>query len=145
MLGAEIDFSGFRCENLQRQSPGDVVRIGDHLEIAMVHTPGHTPGSTTYRIRDAIVTGDTLFIQGCGRCDFVGGNPEVMYQTLKTLTGSLPKETRMYPGHNYGPVTVSTLDEELKENPYLQHQTLNAFVSHRMEGKIPGTELPTPG
>jgi glyoxylase-like metal-dependent hydrolase (beta-lactamase superfamily II) len=144
MLGEEIDFSGFRCENLQRRSPGDVVRIGDHLEITMVHTPGHTPGSTTYRIRDAVVTGDTLFIQGCGRCDFVGGDPDVMYETLKSLTESLPRDTRMYPGHNYGPVTVSTLDEELKENPYLQHQTLDAFVSHRMEGKTPNTNLPPP-
>jgi glyoxylase-like metal-dependent hydrolase (beta-lactamase superfamily II) len=133
MLGEEIDFSGFRCENLQRQSPGDVLPIGEHLEITMVHTPGHTPGSTTYRIRDAVVTGDTLFIQGCGRCE-----------TLKSLTESLPRDTRMYPGHNYGPVTVSTLDEELKENPYLQHQTLDAFVSHRMEGKTPGTNLPPP-
>ncbi|MBW1875384.1 MAG: MBL fold metallo-hydrolase [Deltaproteobacteria bacterium] len=112
MLGEEIDFSGFRCENLERQSPGDVVRIGDHLELTMVHTPGHTPGSTTYRMRGAVVTGDTLFIQGCGRCDFIGGDP--------------------------------ALDEELKENPYLQHATLDAFVSHRMEGKTPGTKLPPP-
>lgn len=144
MLDAEIEFSGFRCENLERHAPGDVLSVGDHLEITMVHTPGHTPGSVTYRIRDAIVTGDTLFIQGCGRCDFVGGDPEVMYDTLKQLTESLPRETRMYPGHNYGPVTVSTLDEELRENPYLQHTTLDDFVSHRMEGKTPGTELPPP-
>ncbi|MBW1758517.1 MAG: MBL fold metallo-hydrolase, partial [Deltaproteobacteria bacterium] len=44
----------------QRQSPGDVLHIGDHLEITVVHTPGHTPGSTTYRIRDAVVTVDTV-------------------------------------------------------------------------------------
>jgi hypothetical protein len=50
----------------------------------------------------------------------------------------------MYPGHNYGPVTVSTLDAELTDNPYLQHETLDAFVSHRMEGKTPGTVLPPP-
>jgi len=142
MLGEEIDFSGFRSENLERKSPGDVVKIGEHLEVTFVHTPGHTPGSTTYRIHDAIVTGDTMFVQGCGRCDFVGGDPEVMYETLKGLVGSLPKDTRMYPGHNYGPVTVSTLDEELRENPYLQHQTVTDFVAHRMDGKTPGTELP---
>jgi len=144
MLGEEIDFSGFRCENLHRERPGDLVRMVDHLEVTMVQTPGPTPGSTTYRIRDAIVTGDTLFIQGCGRCDFVGGDPQVMYPTLKTLTESLPKDTRMYPGHNYGPVTVPTLDAELRANPYLQHQTLDAFVSHRMEGKTAGTALPGP-
>ena len=144
MLGEEIDFSGFRSENLVRQSPGDSLTIGKHLDVTFVHTPGHTPGSTTYRIRDAIVTGDTMFVQGCGRCDFVGGDPQVMFQTLKGLVGSLPSATRMYPGHNYGPVTVSTLDEELRENPYLQHQTLEDFVAHRMEGKTAGTKLPPP-
>jgi glyoxylase-like metal-dependent hydrolase (beta-lactamase superfamily II) len=144
MLGEEIDFSDFCSENLQRHRPGDVLRIGKHLEITLMHTPGHTPGSTTYRIRDAVVTGDTLFVQGCGRCDFVGGNPEVMYQTLKRLTESLPRDTRMYPGHNYGPVTASTLDAELKENPYLQHHTVREFVAHRMQGKTPGTQLPPP-
>ena len=144
MLGEEIDFSGFESENLERHSPGDVLKIGEHLEITMVHTPGHTPGSTSYRIRDAIVTGDTMFVQGCGRCDFVGGDPAVMFRTLKALTESLPKSTRMYPGHNYGPVTVSTLDEELKENPYLQHATVRDFIAHRMDGKTPGTKLPPP-
>ena len=144
MLGEEIDFSGFRSENLERRSSGDVIRIGEHLDVTFVHTPGHTPGSTTYRIRDAIVTGDTMFVQGCGRCDFVGGDPEVMFETLRGLVQALPKDTRMYPGHNYGPVTVSTLDEELAENPYLQHQTVQDFVAHRMEGKTPGTVLPPP-
>ena len=144
MLGEEIDFSGFRSENLERHGPGDVLSIGKHLDITFMHTPGHTPGSTTYRIRDAIVTGDTMFVQGCGRCDFVGGDPAVMFGTLKGLVEALPRETRMYPGHNYGPVTVSTLDEELAENPYLQHATLTDFIAHRMEGKTPGTELPPP-
>ena len=144
MLREEVDFSGFRSENLRPRSPGDVLNVGKHLEVTFMHTPGHTPGSTTYRIRDAIVTGDTMFVQGCGRCDFVGGDPEVMFGTLKGLVESLPRETRMYPGHNYGPVTVSTLTEELAENPYLQHQTVRDFVAHRMEGKTPGAQLPPP-
>ncbi len=142
MLGEEIDFSGFRCENLQRSRAGDVLEVGRELRITMVHTPGHTPGSTSYRIAGGIVTGDTLFVQGCGRCDFVGGDPEVMYETLKSLRQALPRETRMYPGHNYGPVPVSTLDEELKQNPYLQHPSVQDFVAHRMEGKTAGTTLP---
>ena len=90
MLGEEIDFSGFLSENLERHRPGDVLHIGKHLEITFMHTPGHTPGSTTYRIADAIVTGDTMFVQGCGRCDFVGGDPKVMFGTLKGLVESLP-------------------------------------------------------
>ena len=144
MLREEIDFSGFSCENLRPSSAGDVVRIGEHVEVTMMHTPGHTPGSTSYRVRDAIVTGDTLFVNGCGRCDFVGGDPPTMFQTLRTLTSKLPGNTTMYPGHDYGDTPTSTLDEQLRQNPYLKLGTVEDFVAHRMEGKTPNTELPTP-
>ena len=77
--------------------------MGEHLDITMMHTPGHTPGSCSYRLRDGIVTGDTLFVNGCGRCDFVGGDPETMFATLKALIDKLPGQTIMYPGHDYGP------------------------------------------
>lgn len=142
MLGEEIDFSSFSCENLVRHSPGDTVQIGEHVEIAMMHTPGHTPGSVSYRLPDAIVTGDTLFVQGCGRCDFVGGDPEVMYTTLRQLIDKLPLETTIYPGHNYGPTPSSTLDAELDDNPYMAFPTLDGFIGHRMDGKTPNSPLP---
>jgi glyoxylase-like metal-dependent hydrolase (beta-lactamase superfamily II) len=142
MLGEEIDFAGFRCENLVRHAPGDRLAIGDQVELAMMHTPGHTPGSTSYRLPDAIVTGDALFVQGCGRCDFVGGDPEVMYRTLRMLIDKLPLDTVIYPGHDYGPTPTSTLEAELDSNPYLAHPTLAGFVNHRMTGKTPGSPLP---
>ena len=145
MLKPEVEFSGFRCENLVASSPGDVVRIGEATELTMMHTPGHTPGSCCYRLRDSIVTGDTLFVNGCGRCDFVGGDPQLMYATLRSLVDKLPADTIMYPGHDYGPTTRATLDAQLKENPYLQHRTVADFVAHRMDGKTPNTVLPTPG
>ena len=144
MLGEEIDFAGFKCENLVRHSPGDRLRIGEHADVEFMHTPGHTPGSVSYRVRDGIVTGDTLFVQGCGRCDFVGGDPEVMYTTLRTLIDKLPLETIIYPGHDYGPTPTSTLISELEENPYMQFPTLDGFVQHRMKGRTPNTVLPTP-
>ncbi|MEM9487798.1 MAG: MBL fold metallo-hydrolase [Myxococcota bacterium] len=142
MMGAEIDFSGFKCENLIRHEPGDMLAIGEHAEITMMHTPGHTPGSVCYLADESIVSGDTLFVQGCGRCDFVGGDPEVMYTTLRLLIDKLPLETRIYPGHNYGPTPTSTLDEELENNPYMACPTLDAFINHRMQGKTPGSPLP---
>lgn len=142
MLGIEADFSGFTCENLVLHRPGDTVVISGDVDITMMHTPGHTPGSVSYRLRDAVVTGDTLFVQGCGRCDFVGGDPEVMYATLRMLIDKLPLDTVIYPGHNYGPTPISTLDEELVNNPYLAKPTLAEFVSHRMTGKTPGSPLP---
>ncbi len=142
MLKEEVAFSGFRCENLIEVSPGDQLKIGDRTEVTFVHTPGHTPGSVSYKLSDSVITGDTLFVNGCGRCDFVGGDPEVMYYTLKRLTESLPRETRLYPGHNYGATPTTTVDAELLNNPYLQHATLEAFVNHRMQGKTPNSQLP---
>ena len=142
MLGAEIDFGDFRCENLKRHAPGDRLKVGEHLEVTMMHTPGHTPGSTSYRIRDAIVTGDTLFVDGCGRCDFVGGDPEVMYDTLQGLVAALPGDTVVYPGHNYGDTASARLDRQLQSNPYLALDTVEQFVAHRMEGKTAGSALP---
>jgi glyoxylase-like metal-dependent hydrolase (beta-lactamase superfamily II) len=144
MLRPEVEFSGFRCENLQVSSPGDTVRIGEALEITMMHTPGHTPGACCYRLRDGVVAGDTMFVNGCGRCDFVGGDPEVMFTTLRTLVDKLPGDTILYPGHNYGPTPTSTFDAQLRDNPYLRHQTVREFVAHRMDGKRPNTVLPTP-
>ena len=142
MLAEEIEWSGFRCENLVKASAGDTVRIGDHLEVTMVHTPGHTPGSTSYRIRGGLVTGDTLFVDGCGRCDFVGGDPAVMFATLQTLMERLPKDTVLYPGHDYGPTSTATVDRQLASNPYLRHRTVADFVAHRMKGKTPNSPLP---
>ncbi|EDM78853.1 metallo-beta-lactamase family protein [Plesiocystis pacifica SIR-1] len=144
MLRPEIEFADFKCENLIASSPGDTVRVGEQLEITMMHTPGHTPGSCSYRLRDSIVTGDTLFVNGCGRCDFVGGDPELMFETLEALMSKLPKDTVMYPGHHYGPTPSATVDEQLRDNPYLKHTTVAEFVAHRMDGKTPNTVLPIP-
>ena len=144
MLAAEIDFSGFRCENLVRHAPGDTIEVGAHCRIELMHTPGHTPGSTCYWVHDRVVTGDTLFVNGCGRCDFVGGDPEVMHATLWSLVKKLPGDTVVLPGHDYGDQPTSTVDMELRSNRWLALPTLEAFVSHRMEGKTAGTQLPAP-
>lgn len=141
MLRPEIDFSGFKCENLRAMSPGDDVRVGG-IEIKLLHTPGHTPGSVCFGVDDALVTGDTLFVDGCGRCDFVGGDPQTMFETLRKLCRDLPSQTRMYPGHNYGQTPSATLDAQLQSNPYLALSSVADFVAHRMEGKTPDTALP---
>lgn len=142
MLAAEVEFAGFRAENLVRHEEGDGIVVGSNTEITLVHAPGHTPGSVCYHLPGCLVTGDTLFVNGCGRCDFVGGDPQVMYHSLKRLTERLPGYTRLYPGHNYGEIPTDTLDAQLKSNPYLQHPTLEDFVQHRMQGKVPNTALP---
>lgn len=144
MLAPEVAFSGFECENLVVSSPGDTIRIGEHVDVTMMHTPGHTPGSCCYRVADGVVAGDTLFVDGCGRCDFVGGNPEQMYETLHALVDKLPGDARLYPGHDYGPSPTDALSRQRQTNPYLKFDTVQGFVQHRMTGKTPNSALPTP-
>lgn len=138
MLDKEVEFTTWRCENLNKIKAGQILKVGN-VEITTMHTPGHTPGSSCYHVEDRIVTGDTLFVNGCGRCDFVGGSPEVMYETLKGLTRNLAPNTIVYPGHNYGKTVTSTIADEKNGNPFMQFDTLDGFINHRMAGKTRNT------
>ena len=98
----------------------------------MLHTPGHTPGSACYHIGDNLITGDTLFVFGCGRCDLSGGDPEQMFDTLRTLREGLPGGTTIHPGHNYAERPVSSLEEQAECNPFMRFRDVGEFVHYRM-------------
>ena len=111
---------------------GEAVEVGP-LRIAAMHTPGHTPGSTCWHARDGLFAGDTVFVNACGRCDLAGGDPEQMFQSLKRVS-QLPDEVRLYPGHDYGDVPVSSVARERERNPYFQKlSSLTDFVAYRMK------------
>lgn len=110
--------------------PGAVVSVGT-LEITCVHTPGHTPGSQCLSCRGSLVSGDTVFVNACGRCDLSGGDAAQMFDSLHRVLGALPAETRLLPGHDYGDVIESTLGRERQQNPYFRLSQLEAFISHR--------------
>jgi glyoxylase-like metal-dependent hydrolase (beta-lactamase superfamily II) len=110
---------------------GDVIGLGE-TEIGVLHTPGHTPGSACYQVGGKVITGDTLFVFGCGRCDLSGGDPEQMYVTLKDMAGRLPSDSVILPGHNYAQKTTSTMQEQLEGNPFLHFDTPERFVHYRM-------------
>lgn len=101
--------------------------------IDVMHTPGHTPGSLVFKIGPRIVTGDTLFVSRCGRADLPGSDVVALYDSLQRLK-KLPEETKVYPGHNYGPSVTSTIGWELKNNDYLKCPDLKSFTKLRMEG-----------
>lgn len=105
---------------------GNKTDIGD-LSVQFIHTPGHTPGSQCFLVDNKLVSGDTLFIGGCGRVDLPGSNPEDMYYSLTTKLKKLPDETILYPGHNYGGYQ-STMGAEKRRNPYLQFHRLEEFL-----------------
>ena len=128
----EAEFLKFWQSDLKPMESGEKLKMGD-TEITFLHTPGHTPGSQCFLVQDNLVSGDTLFIQACGRCDMPGGNAEQMYSSLKRLS-ELDDKVVLYPGHNYSDEPTSTLGREKQWNPYLQSGSLNEFVSFRMGG-----------
>ena len=93
---------------------GDVVPLGG-LQVEVLHTPGHTPGSVCLRCRDALFTGDTLFAGSMGRTDFSGGSEEAIMDSLNRL-GRLEGDYRVFPGHS----EFTTLERERQTNPYLR-------------------------
>lgn len=115
--------TGVSDSDLRKVASGDTLEIGE-TEIRFLHTPGHTPGSQCFLVGDRLVAGDTLFVQGCGRVDLPGGDPEAMYRSLNDKLAKLPRETVLYPGHDYGPSRTSTIGEELEQNYYLRVRSL---------------------
>ena len=81
--------------DLVAHEPGDLVAVGD-VEIELVHTPGHTPGSQCFLVDGRLVSGDTLFLDGCGRTDLPGSDPAQMYDSLQRLAG-LPADDGRLP------------------------------------------------
>ena len=93
---------------------GDILELAG-LSLQVLHTPGHTPGSVCLMAEDTIFSGDTLFMDSCGRTDFPGGDDVLMRKSLRRLA-ELPGDYQVLPGH--GPAT--TLAQERKYNPYLR-------------------------
>ena len=131
LLRAEAAFWNRHSDLPTLHDGGDRIALGQ-TEIEILHTPGHTPGSACYRLGDQVLTGDTLFVFGCGRCDLRGGNPEQMHQSLRRLGERLPGDTLIRPGHNYGVTPTSTMIEQLAGNPFLHFDDAPGFVEYRM-------------
>ena len=117
--------TGISESDLARVDSGDRLSIGD-IEVEFLHTPGHTPGSQCFRIKNTLVSGDTLFINGCGRVDLPGSNSEDMYHSLQKLA-SLPDDTLLLPGHNYSSVPNATMGDTRAHNTNLNIKDVNTW------------------
>ena len=105
-------------KHLIETKEGSKLRIGD-LEMTFLHTPGHTEGAQCILFGDRIVTGDTLFVGACGRCDLPGGDEKKIVQSLKRLA-SLDGALQVFPGHAYGDADSSTIEHERRTNPFMK-------------------------
>jgi hydroxyacylglutathione hydrolase len=125
----EADFvrktTGLSDSDLELHTNGDVLSVGA-IDIQMLHTPGHTPGSQCFLVDGKLVAGDTLFLDGCGRTDLPGSNADEMFASLQHLA-SLPDDVILYPGHRYSLASSATMDTVRESNYVLRPRTLEQW------------------
>jgi glyoxylase-like metal-dependent hydrolase (beta-lactamase superfamily II) len=102
------------ADHLVGHDSGDVLSVGG-IDISLVHTPGHTPGSQCFFVDDRLIAGDTLFLEGCGRTDLPGSDPVKMLESLRRL-GEVPGDTILFPGHRYSIASSATMDVVKESN-----------------------------
>ncbi len=101
--------------DLVRHHSGDIVMVGD-IPIELVHTPGHTPGSQCFMLDGALVSGDTLFLEGCGRTDLPGGDPVALYHSLTHTLAKVPDDSIVFPGHLYSAAAAASMGDTRRVN-----------------------------
>lgn len=109
---------------------GDKIALGG-TAIELVLTPGHTPGSACFYVDGYLLTGGTLLVFGCGRCDLPGGDPRQLYYSLSRLKRRFAPSTVILPGHHYARQKTSTMGEQLWGNPFLHFDDPEAFIEFR--------------
>lgn len=137
-LGDDFRTDGSQFDKLL--TDGEVLKAGS-LTIETIATPGHTPACVSYKVEDAVFTGDALFMDdyGTGRCDFPAGSAEELYKSIHGRLYNLPDETRVFVGHDYLPngravAWETTIGKSKANNPQLKAETSKEdFVKFRTE------------
>ena len=119
--------TGTSDSDLVLHESGEKILVGA-VEVQVLHTPGHTPGSQCFLVQNRLVSGDTLFVKGCGRVDLPGSDAEQMYRSLTERLAKLPDEVVLFPGHDYGDQPTSTLGEERQSNIYMKVPSLEDWM-----------------
>ena len=117
--------------DLVAHASGDVLQVGA-IDIELIHTPGHTPGSQCFLVDGRLVAGDTLFLEGCGRMDLPGADPAQMYESLTQKLAKVPDDAVLYPGHRYSVESSATMGITRERNivyrPTTREQWLMMFA-----------------
>jgi glyoxylase-like metal-dependent hydrolase (beta-lactamase superfamily II) len=117
--------TGVSATDLRGHDNDAVVEVGS-IPIRLLHTPGHTPGSQCFLVDDRLVSGDTLFLEGCGRTDFPGGDADAIYQSLQWLA-ALPGDPVIYPGHQYSAAPSAPLSAVRESNFVFRPKSLDEW------------------
>lgn len=119
--------TGVPAAALTTHASGDTVTVGE-IPITLIHTPGHTPGSQCFLVDGRLVSGDTLFLNGCGRTDLPGGDAEQMYLSLTQRLGKVPDDTMLYPGHLYSEKPAATMAETRTRNVVFRPESRDQWL-----------------
>lgn len=120
--------TGVSTDELVRHRSGDTVMVGA-IPITLIHTPGHTPGSQCFLVDGTkLVAGDTLFLDGCGRTDLPGSDPEQMYASLTQRLAQVPDDVVLYPGHLYSEKPSATMAETRSRNVVFRPSSLEQWM-----------------
>jgi glyoxylase-like metal-dependent hydrolase (beta-lactamase superfamily II) len=116
--------------DLVEHRSGDTLMVGQ-IPIELIHTPGHTPGSQCFYVNDRLVSGDTLFLEGCGRTDLPGGDPAALYDSLTHKLSKIPDHAVLFPGHLYSAEPSASMADTRRWNyvfaPKSEQQWLAMF------------------
>lgn len=136
--GSSVYMSSVECNYYQFTAPKLIcfedmeVLILGNTRIQCLVTPGHTAGGACFLLSDALFTGDTIFIEGCGMCNKDGGSPDQMYESFQRIKKTVAPHIRIYPGHSYGKMPGCRFDELEKYNIYILLNSKEHFVRFRM-------------
>jgi glyoxylase-like metal-dependent hydrolase (beta-lactamase superfamily II) len=135
---AEVEVASKLASKVVAVEDEGLVAIGSGRAQA-IYTPGHTPGCVCWFLPEspAVITGDVLFVGSCGGVGYAGSDVRAAFNSLQRRLGSLPGESRVYPGHDYGKSPTSSLEWEFANNPALMADTLESFCSYK--------KVPVPG
>lgn len=120
--------TGVEAAQLVAHDGSDIVSVGE-IEVELVHTPGHTPGSQCFLVDGRLVSGDTLFLDGCGRTDLPGSDPAAMYESLTTRLARVPDDTVLYPGHAYSPEPSASMGLVRHQNFVLAPRSVDDWLA----------------
>jgi sulfur dioxygenase len=135
-LGIVPENAQAACADL-RIGDGETLKLGT-ITIKAIATPGHTDSHNAYLVnRDRVLTGDALFVRGCGRTDFQSGDAGTLYDSVTQRLFALPDETSVYPAHDYRGHTVSTIGEEKHWNPRFVGRTRDDFIEFMGDLNLP--------
>lgn len=119
--------TGLAESQLVGHSSGDVVSVGS-IDVELIHTPGHTPGSQCFLVENRLISGDTLFLDGCGRTDLPGGDAEELYHSLTGRLAKVPDDATLFPGHLYSPEPSQSMGDTRTNNVVFKPQTVEQWM-----------------